>query len=391
VTDSVKFAETTSRREGVTTTAKRKELRVPPKMKAWVLGGPGELKLADKPVPAPGVAEVLVRVDAVAICGTDLEVIAHGDPALVRGGKPFNQDFTPGHEYMGTVAALGPGVDEFAVGERVAVEIHAGCGRCERCREGMYTACLNYGMNYPGHDKGHRANGFTTDGGFAEYAVNHVNTLVRVPQAMSDEEATLIVTAGTATYGLDVLGGLIAGQSLAVIGPGPIGLMAVGVAKALGAAPVILIGTQRDRSRLDIGRRFGADEIVTVEEGDPVDAVRRFTRGRGVDYAMECSGAPKAVNQAAYMVNRGGRICLAAFAHEPVLVDVAHLVSNNIYVFGIRGEGRSATRRAAALMAEQRFPAKLVHTHTFSLEEVPTAIRYAAERVEDAIKVVVKL
>jgi threonine dehydrogenase-like Zn-dependent dehydrogenase len=360
-------------------------------MKAWVLGGPGELKLADKPVPAPGVAEVLVRVDAVAICGTDLEVIAHGDPALVRGGKPFNQDFTPGHEYMGTVAALGPGVDEFAVGERVAVEIHAGCGRCERCREGMYTACLNYGMNYPGHDKGHRANGFTTDGGFAEYAVNHVNTLVRVPRAMSDEEATLIVTAGTATYGLDVLGGLIAGQSLAVIGPGPIGLMAVGVAKALGAAPVILIGTQRDRSRLDIGRRFGADEIVTVEEGDPVDAVRRFTRGRGVDYAMECSGAPMAVNQAAYMVSRGGRICLAAFAHEPVLVDVAHLVSNNIYVFGIRGEGRSATRRAAALMAEQRFPAKLVHTHTFSLEEVPTAIRYAAERVEDAIKVVVKI
>ena len=391
MTDSVIFAETTSRREGVTTTAKRKELRVPPKMKAWVLGGPGELKLADKPVPAPGVAEVLVRVDAVAICGTDLEVIAHGDPALVRGGKPFNQDFTPGHEYMGTVAALGPGVDEFAVGERVAVEIHAGCGRCERCREGMYTACLNYGMNYPGHDKGHRANGFTTDGGFAEYAVNHVNTLVRVPPAMSDEEATLIVTAGTATYGLDVLGGLIAGQSLAVIGPGPIGLMAVGVAKALGAAPVILIGTRRDRSRLDIGRRFGADEIVTVEEGDPVDAVRRFTRGRGVDYAMECSGAPKAVNQAAYMVSRGGRICLAAFAHEPVLVDVAHLVSNNIYVFGIRGEGRSATRRAAALMAERRFPAKLVHTHTFPLAEVPTAIRYAAERVEDAIKVVVKI
>jgi len=391
VTDSVKFAETTSRREGVTTTAKRKELRVPPKMKAWVLGGPGELKLADKPVPAPGVAEVLVRVDAVAICGTDLEVIAHGDPALVRGGKPFNQDFMPGHEYMGTVAALGPGVDEFAVGERVAVEIHACCGRCERCREGMYTACLNYGMNYPGHDKGHRANGFTTDGGFAEYAVNHVNTLVRVPQAMSDEEATLIVTAGTATYGLDVLGGLIAGQSLAVIGPGPIGLMAVGVAKALGAAPVILIGTQRDRGRLDIGRRFGADEIVTVEEGDPVDAVRWITRGRGVDYAMECSGAPKAVNQAAYMVSRGGRICLAAFAHEPVLVDVAHLVSNNIYVFGIRGEGRSATRRAAALMAERRFPAKLVHTHTFPLDEVPTAIRYAAERVEDAIKVVVKI
>ena len=81
------------------------------------------------------------------------------------------------------------------------MEIHAGCGRCERCREGMYTSCLNYGMNYAGHDKGHRANGFTTDGGFAQYAVNHVNTLVRVPEGMGDEEATLIVTAGRRSTG----------------------------------------------------------------------------------------------------------------------------------------------------------------------------------------------
>ena len=91
------------------------------------------------------------------------------------------------------------------------------------------------------------------------------------------------------------------------------------------------------------------------------------------------------------MVSRGGRICLAAFAQEPVPVDVRYLVSNNIYLFGIRGEGRSATRRAAALMAQERFPAKLVHTHTFAMDQVPTAIRYAKERIEDAIKVVVKM
>jgi L-iditol 2-dehydrogenase len=359
-------------------------------MKAWVLGAPGELALADKPVPAPGVAEVLVRVDAVAICGTDLEVMAHGDPALVRGGKPFNQNFTPGHEYMGTVAALGPGVDEFAVGERVAVEIHAGCGRCERCREGMYTACLNYGMNYPGHDKGHRANGFTTDGGFAEYAVNHVNTLVRVPEGMSDEEATLIVTAGTAIYGLDVVGGLVAGQSVIVIGPGAIGLMGVAVAKALGASPVVLVGTARDRNRMQIGLKLGADILVNAQEQDAIGEVMGLTCGRGAHYVFECSGAPGAINDAARMVSRGGRICAVAFAKEPVLVDVARLVSNNIYLFGIRGEGRSATRRAAALMAQKRFPAKLIHTHTFPFAELPTAVRYAADRVGDALKVVVK-
>jgi L-iditol 2-dehydrogenase len=360
-------------------------------MKAWVLGRPGELTLVEKPVPVPGVAEALLRVDAVAICGTDLEVIAHGDPALVRGGAPFEKNFTPGHEYMGTVAAVGPGVDEFAVGERVAVEVHAGCGRCERCREGMYTACLNYGMNYGDRDKGHRANGFTTDGGFAEYAVNHVNTLVPVPEGMSDEEATLIVTAGTAIYGLDVVGGLVAGQSIVVIGPGPIGLMAAATAKALGASPVILVGAGRDRNRLLTGLELGADVTVNAEERDAVEAVLRLTRGRGAHYVFECSGARDAINQAARMASRGGRICAVAFAREPVPVDVARLVSNNIYLFGIRGEGRSATRRAAALMAQKRFPAKLLHTHTFPFAELPAAIRCAAERIEDAIKVVVKV
>jgi len=91
------------------------------------------------------------------------------------------------------------------------------------------------------------------------------------------------------------------------------------------------------------------------------------------------------------MVNRGGRICLAAFPHESVSVDLAYIVRNNIYVFGIRGEGKSATHRAAALMAQRRFDAKLIHTHTFPLGELPTALQYARDRVDDAIKVVVKM
>jgi threonine dehydrogenase-like Zn-dependent dehydrogenase len=363
-------------------------LPIPDRMKAWVLGGPEELLLTEKPVPVPDRAEVLVRIDAVAICATDLEIIRHGPPASIQGGLPFNKNFTPGHEYMGTVAALGPGVDEYRIGQRVTVEIHAGCGQCKRCREGMYTACHNYGLNYGDVDKGHRANGFTTDGGFAEYAVNNINTLIAIPDAMSDEEATLVVTAGTAMYGLTELGGLVAGESVAVLGPGPIGLLGVAVARALGADPVILTGT-RD-NRLAIGRRLGATHTVNVRDGDAVEAVRHLTGGKGVDYVLECSGAPDAVNQAIHMVNRGGRVCLAAFPHEQVPVDVAHIVRNNIYLFGIRGEGRSATHRAEAFMSQRRFDATLVHTHSFALEDLPTALRYARERVEDAIKVVVK-
>ena len=363
------------------------EFPVPDSQRAWVLGDPGQLALKQKPVPVPKKAEVLVRIDAVAICATDLEIIYHGPPASIQGGLPFNKDFTPGHEYMGTVVALGPGVDEYKIGTRVAVEIHAGCGQCKRCREGMYTSCHNYGLNYGDVDKGHRANGFTTDGGFCEYQVNHINTLVAIPDEMTDEEGTLVVTAGTAMYALTELGGLVAGESVVVTGPGPIGLMAVAVAKALGAQPVILTGT-RD-NRLEMGRQLGADFTVNVTKEDAVEKVKQYTNG-GAHYVLECSGAPNAVNDAARMLKRGGRICLAAFPSEPVPIDVAALVRNNIYMYGIRGEGKSATHRAEAFMKQKRFDATLIHTHTFPLDDLPTAIRYAKDRVEDAIKVVVK-
>jgi L-iditol 2-dehydrogenase len=366
-----------------------KDFPVPASMKAWVLDGPGELRLTDKPVPMPRKAEVLVRIDAVAICATDLDVIYHGPPALIHGGLPFNKNFTPGHEYMGTVVALGPGVDEYAIGQRIAVEIHAGCGQCKRCRQGMYTSCHNYGLNYGEVDKGHRANGFTTDGGFCEYQVNNINTLVAISDAMSDEEATLVVTAGTAMYALTELGGLVAGESVAVTGPGPIGLLAVAVAKALGAQPVILTGT-RD-NRLAIGRALGADAVVNIRNTpDAVAAVKAANGGKGVDYVVECSAATGAVNDAVRMVNRGGKVCLAAFAHEEVPVDVAHIVRNNIYLYGIRGEGKSGTHRAEAYMRQKRFDARKIHTHTFPLADLRTAIRYAKDRLDDAIKVVVK-
>ena len=361
---------------------------IPETMKAWVLGSPGEISLEDKPIPVPDKAEVLVRIDAVAICATDLEIIYHGPPAQIQGGEPFNKNFTPGHEYMGTVVALGPGVDEYIIGERVTVEIHAGCGQCKRCRQGMYTSCHNYGKNYGDVDKGHRANGFTTDGGFAEYAVNNVNTLVHVADTMSDEEATLVVTAGTAMYGLTELGGLVAGESVVVTGPGPIGLMGAAVAKALGAQPVILTGT-RD-NRLEIGKQLGADHVINVRNEDVVSKVRELTGGKGVEYVVECAGAKNGVNEAAQMLNRGGKICLAAFPGEDAPIDVAYLVRNNIYLFGIRGEGKTATHRAEAFMRQKRFDATLIHTHTFEMTDLKEALRYAKDSVEDAIKVVVK-
>jgi L-iditol 2-dehydrogenase len=252
----------------------------------------------------------------------------------------------------------------------------------------MYTSCLNYGRNYGEFNKGHRANGFTTDGGFAQYAVNHVNTLVRVPEGLSDEVATLIVTAGTAMYGLDVLGGLVAGQSLVVTGAGPIGLMATAVGKALGASPVVV--TDIVDSRLAVASRVGADQVINASREPAVAAVRRLTHERGVDFVFECSGAPNAVNEAIQMLKRGGRVCLGAFSQKPALVDVGSIVSNNIYLYGIRGEGQSAVRRAASLIAQGKVDPSPLHTHTFAMDELPTGVRYFREKIDGAIKVVIR-
>ena len=344
-------------------------------MKAWVLDGPGSAAAHGKTRSGTGTRRGPGADRRVSICGTDVEIITKGLPAIVQGGSPFNKNFTPGHEYMGTIVKLGAGVDEYKIGDRVAVEIHAGCGRCERCRQGMYTSCLNYGLNYDGHDKGHRANGFTTDGGFAQYAVNHINTLVHVPDEMSDEEATLIVTAGTAMYGLDVLGGLIAGESLVVTGPGPD--RPDGGRRRQGPRRRARHPHRDARLAAEPGTQTGRGPCRQHPQGKPRGGGEKDHRRQGGQLRPGVlRGGRTALNEAMDMIQRGGRICLAAFPGEPALVDLAKIVRNNIYLYGIRGEGKSATHRAAALMNQKKFDAKLMHTHTFPLEELPTAFKY---------------
>jgi L-iditol 2-dehydrogenase len=269
---------------------------IPESMRAAVLFGPGDIRVVDRPVPRPAPDEVLVRVAMCGMCGTDLKIFGGHFPQT----PPFG-DYTPGHEWTGTVAATGSHVDEFAPGDRVCIEAHRGCGRCDNCLIGKYTACLNYGDRA----KGHRATGMTADGGFAEYAVHHVGSLYRLPPSLSFEDAVLISTAGTGLYGLDVAGGYVAGLDVAVFGPGPVGLTTVQVLKALGANQVILVGTRP--SRLELGRRLGADHVVNARETDPVQAVLGLTGGAGADMTIECSGGLGAPQQCAQATKRGDR------------------------------------------------------------------------------------
>jgi L-iditol 2-dehydrogenase len=330
-------------------------------------------------VPELGPGEVLLKVNVASICGTDLKVLHR-----TLQGQPAGE-FIMGHEYAGTVAALGPGVNEFQIGERVAVEVHKGCDRCENCIKGWYTSCLNYGDLA----KGHRAKGLTCDGGFAEYAVNHINTLYRLPDNLTFEQACMVTTAASPLWAIDLMGGYVAGETMLVLGPGPIGLIAVQLCKALGAERVILSGT-RD-SRLEIGKQHGADFVINVRKENLADRVREITQGKGADSVLECAGGPTSMQEALENVKRGGRIGVVAWYTGPVQMDMNLAVRSNVRIYAARGEGGMNCGRSLALMSAGKIAADPIITHHFTLDQIHEAFRTYVERIDNALKVVIHI
>ncbi len=351
----------------------------PEKMKAAVLYGENDLRVVEREVPAPGRREVLVRVEACAICGTDPKIVAHG-----WQNQPPYGEYIPGHEYAGTVAALGEGAVGFAVGDRVAIEPHKGCGACANCLRGFYTVCLNYGDLAAGH----RHYGFTVSGGYAGYAVNHINTLHKIPDALDFEEATLITTAGTAMYGITRIGGLEPGETAVVAGPGPIGLMAVQLVKAMGAARVIITGTRRER--LDLAVELGADAAVYVKREDVVERIFELTDGVGADVVLECAGTARSLADAVEYTRKNGRISLVGIYGEPVTMNAFKVNQWNITLAGSRAEGDRSLSKVAPLMADGRIRVRPLITHTFPLDRVNEAMETFTKRIGGAIKVVLK-
>ena len=350
---------------------------IPSTMSAVVLHDADDMRVEERSVPQLGPGEVLLKVNVASICGTDVKVLHR-----TLQGQPAGE-FIMGHEYAGTVAALGPGVSEFQIGERVAVEVHKGCDRCENCIKGWYTSCLNYGDLA----KGHRAKGLTCDGGFAEFAVNHINTLYRLPDNLTFEQACMVTTAASPLWAIDLMGGYLAGETVLVLGPGPIGLIAVQLCKALGAERVILSGT-RD-SRLEIGKQHGADFTINVRKENLAERVREITQGKGADSVLECAGGPTSMQEALENVKRGGRIGVVAWYAGPVQMDMNLAVRSNVRIYAARGEGGMNCGRSLALMSAGKIAADPIITHHFTLDQIHDAFRTYVERIDNALKVVI--
>src|SRR5262245_37456135 len=346
-------------------------------MRAVVLTGPGQVTLRDVPVPRPGPMELLCRVDTCFICGTDPHIVRGEYPGFWPKGYPF----IPGHEWSGTVVALGEGADAFdwRVGGRVAGSSHAGCGYCRTCRGGRYNLCENFGNEA----RGHRQYGHYTPGAYAEYVVHSVRSLTPIPDALPLEEAALIDPASIALHTVK-RGMMSPGDAVAVIGPGPMGLMVLLCARALGAGRLIVVGRG---ARLEVARRLGA-EAVDVGAGDPVAAVRSMTDG-GPQVVFECAGSNGALGQAVGMARKGGHVSVIGIPLEDAAIPAKKLVLEEIDLHGVRANRGTCEEVLPLLVNRQIDPRPLV-THRFPLERFPDALATFEERREGAIKVAVK-
>jgi L-iditol 2-dehydrogenase len=352
----------------------------PKTMKACLLTAANTFEIQEVPVPRPEAGEVLCRIRAAAICGTDPEIV---DGTHLAKGWPPQYPFILGHEWSGEVVEEGPGVTEFKIGDRVAGEAHKGCGICGNCTRGNYTLCLNYGKI----ERGHRHYGFTVAGANCEYNAYSVKSIHKIPDSLSFPHASLVDTAGVALHAIKLIG-ITPGGTVAVYGPGPIGLCALQIARGLGAGKTVMVGRGY---RLKAAGEMGADFIVDFEREDPVRRILEITGGIGADEALECSGGAETPRQCVDSVRKGGKISILGFYEDrkvsfPVLTRIA---LNEITLMGSRANP-NVSAEAIRLFARGILNGEKIVTHRFPLEKYEEAFQTFTKRKDGAIKVVVE-
>ncbi|HLM33856.1 MAG TPA: alcohol dehydrogenase catalytic domain-containing protein [Gaiellaceae bacterium] len=345
-------------------------------MDALVVHEPNRFSIENVPRPEPGENELLCKVHAVAICGTDPHIISGDFP----GFWPKEFPFIPGHEWAGEVVGVGSGAERFGwkTGTRVAGTSHAGCGFCRRCVEGRYNVCENYG-----NEAVHRQYGHYTQGSYAEYVVHSIASVFPIPDSLGWDEAAMLDPTAIALHTVK-RGRQAPGDTVVVVGPGVMGLLVAECAWALGAGRVIVVGRGE---RLAKAAALG-NEPVDFTACDPVERVRELTAGVGAEVALECSGDPAAVGQCADMLRRGGRVAVIGIPLEDAHVPMQKIVLDELEIVGVRAAAGEMPE-AIALVAAGKIHLDELITHRFALREYAEALRTFSERVDGALKVIV--
>ncbi|MGP0030751.1 MAG: zinc-dependent alcohol dehydrogenase [Acidimicrobiales bacterium] len=313
---------------------------LPETMPAAVYQAPGVVTVEDRPVRRPGPGQLLVRVQHCGICGSDIHQL--------RDGWGLKPGVVAGHEWSGTIAAVGEGVDTWSVGERVVGGPSPKCGTCRRCREGKPSQCENRGGAITDH----------SDGAFAEFILVRALGVVRLPEDLPARRAALAEPLAVALHGI-TRSGVAPGDTVMVMGAGPIGALTVAALRAAGIDAVTVV--EPNEGRRDLARKVGATEVIDPSELEtfPSWEPERLS-GWAVHVVLECSGHKAAIESGFHQLRRGGVLVMVGAGIEHPTFDPNRMILNELHVCGSFVYDLGGFERALALLASDSFPADLL-------------------------------
>lgn len=349
-------------------------------MKALVYGGPGDKSWTDVPDPKiQNPSDVIVRVETTTICGTDLHILKGDVPAVTKGR-------ILGHEGVGTITEVGSSVTSLNVGDRVIISCIKSCGHCANCKTGLYSHCMGEeGASGIGWVFGHLIDGTQAEYVRVPYAENSLHLL---PEGVTDEQAVMLSDILPTGFEIGVQYGRVKpGDTVAVVGAGPVGLAAIATAGLYGAATIIAIDL--DANRLDKSREFGATDVVLSGDTDWKEQVLALTDGQGVDVAIEAVGIPATFGMCTDIVRPGGNVANVGVHGKSVELHVEDLWIQNINIsMGL--VNANTTPMLLKLVAQKKVPAEKFATHHFGFDQFLEAYDTFARAAETkALKVVI--
>lgn len=349
----------------------------PGSMKALVFRGPNQIGIEDVPVPRAGYGEAVIRITLTTICGTDLHIL--------KGEYPVRPGLVLGHEPVGTIHELGPGVNGYEVGQRVLVGAITPCGQCHFCLSGHWSQC--------GGPIGGWKFGNTINGAQAEYLLvpNAQANLAKIPDDISDEQVVLLADIASTGFSAAETADLQLGDSVAVFAQGPIGLCATLGARLKGAG--LIIAVESDPKRSEAARRMGAHFVVNPEKSDVVSEIKRLTGGQGVNVAIEALGIQRTFENALRVLEPAGTLSsLGVYSGklEVPLDGFAAGLGDHKIVTTLCPGGKERMRRLMDLVRYRGVDLAPMLTHSFSLQDIVKAYHFFGERRDGVIKVAIR-
>ncbi|HHU90465.1 MAG TPA: alcohol dehydrogenase catalytic domain-containing protein [Clostridiaceae bacterium] len=347
-------------------------------MKAIVIHGPNDARYEEVPVKKPQDGEVVIKIKAAALCGTDYELYTN-DMVYIKEGL-CKLPMIPGHEWSGVITEVGPNVEGFKVGDKVSGECTVSCGKCSFCKKGQYNMCINRT----------ETGVLSRDGAFAEYITFPVSHLHKF-ENISFEEAALIEPTGIALYAV-MRSHISPLDNVLVMGPGPIGLLAAQIVKKVyGAKRVILSGTRKDR--LDRAKGYDLDGLINVREEDLVERVREITNGEMIDTVVETSGGNSTLEDIKKVINPCGKVGMVGFfgAKRPEC-DWDSFITRDIAIYGSLGSP-NVWGDVISMLESGKLEVKSIISHIMdmkSYDDFKNAMDMMVERRDNACKIILK-